>query len=144
MILTDNWAIHMDDYITCDNYTGGNTPERSLDLRSHFTNISEPATYGIFNLAKTSDTFNGHSRMSFDMDLFTVAIRSNGDYREQHIGSWVAGFMTPLKLALNNNMKKVKPSKIYRVYTSVVCLDIKPFFRIRINKAAFFYSKLRL
>lgn len=119
MILVKSWPIDMN-YLTCDNYTGLNTPERSIDLRSYFVDISEPATYGQFKLVNGNGTFNGYSTIAFDMNILAVSMRHDIDYHEQHLGIWPAGFMIPLKLESRHGMNELTPIKIYRVYTVVV------------------------
>lgn len=108
------------DYLTCNEYTGTNTPKRSLDLKSFFVNISEPASYGTFSFANDNVPFNGNSTMQFDMDVLSVSIRGGLNYREEIIGNWSAGFATPLVITSNQTAKKLKAETIYRVVTVVV------------------------
>lgn len=121
MILTKSWPIDMN-YLTCDNYTGSNTPERSIDLRSYFMDISEPTTYGQFSFANDNGTFNGYSAIAFDMDILSVTLNVKNEYHERHIGKWTAGLTTHLQLESN---RSIKPLKIYRVYTVLVRLIFK-------------------
>lgn len=120
MIFSANWQNDMKYYITCDNYTGKNTPNRSIDLRSHFVNISEPASYGKFLLAHGKSTFNGYSAMSFDMDVLFVKPRLI--YQEKYLGNWFAGRTTQLQIESHKRENGLKPTKIYRVYTVLVLL----------------------
>lgn len=108
------------DFLTCNNYTGTNTPERSLDLKSFFVNISEPASYGTFSFSNNNVPFNGNSTMQFDMDVLSVSMRSGLNYREEIIGNWSAGFATTLVITSNQTAKELKAKTIYRVVTVVV------------------------
>lgn len=119
MISTNNWPADMN-YITCQKYTGQNTPNRSLDLRSYFVNVLEPTTYGDFNLASDNTPFNGHSTMSFNMELLTISFNNGTIGHEQYVGNWTAGLRNPLILDTHQSMDKFKPVKIHRVYVVVV------------------------
>lgn len=120
MILSSNWPTDMEYYITCDNYTGKNTPKRSIDLRSNFVNIPEPASYGKFSLAHGNRTFNGYSAMSFDMDVLFVKPRQI--YQEKCLGNWSVGHTTQLQIESHKKANGLKPTKIYRAYTVLVLL----------------------
>lgn len=120
MILSANWPTDMEYYITCDNFTGQNTPNRSIDLRSYFVNIPEPASYGKFLLAHGNSTFNGYSAISFDMDVLFVKPRLV--YQEKYLGNWSVGLMTQLQIESHKRANGLKPTKIYRVYTVLVLL----------------------
>lgn len=122
IITTNNWPENME-YLTCDNYTGSNTPIRSLNLRSFFVNISEPATYGKFSFGNANVPFNGNSALTFDMDILSVSIRNGIEYNENSIGTWAAGFTSPLVIKSNKSVEDLKAKRIYRVYTVVVSMD---------------------
>lgn len=123
MVATENWPDEMD-YVACDNYTGSNTPHRSLDLRSFFVNVPEPATYGQFIFANDNVPFNGYSRLAFDMDIYAVSLNSENANVEQYLGSWTADFHTPLKLESNIGLDNFKPQTIHRVFTVVVLFTL--------------------
>lgn len=119
MILSNNWPENME-YITCNNYTGSNTPKRSLDLKSFFVNNSVLSSYGTFSFPNDNIPFNGNSLMKFDMDILTVSIRGGMDYNEQVVGNWTAGFTSPLIVTSNKSIEELKTERIYRVYTVIV------------------------
>lgn len=123
MIQSDNWPDNMK-YITCEDYTGSNTPERTIDIRSFFIKITEPATYGKFTLANDNMPFNGYSTLNFDMEILSVSIRSGIEYNENYLGSWTAGFASPLRIKSNESMGELKVKKIYRIYTVVVSIFV--------------------
>lgn len=119
MLSTKNWPENMN-YLTCDNYTGSNTPNRSLDLRSHFVDVTEQATYGKFVFSNGKLPFNGYSMMKFDMDVVSVSIRNGIEYKEENLGNWTAGFTSPLQLKSNTSLEHLKTTTIYRISSVVV------------------------
>lgn len=120
MLSSNNWPQNME-YLTCNNYTGSNTPNRSLDLRSFFVNVSDQKTsYGKFEFANDEMPFNGNSLMKFDMDVLIVSIRGGMDYRENVVGKWTAGLSSTLMIKSNTSIEQLKSSPIYRVYTVIV------------------------
>lgn len=121
MMSTDSWPEQMP-YLTCDNYTGSNTPGRSLDLKSFFVDVPEPPTYGSFLF--TNGLFNGYSTMQFDMDVLSVSVQNGIDYKERILGNWTAGFTTPLHIESNTSLAMHKPRRIYRVATVLVSFFI--------------------
>lgn len=122
MLSSNNWPQDME-YLTCNNYTGSNTPERLLDLKSFFVNISQPTSYGTFSFANDTKPFNGYSLMKFDMDVMTVSVRHGVVYSENVIGNWTAGLTSPLMIKSNKSIEELKAQRIYRVYTVVVSVD---------------------
>lgn len=120
---TKNWPENMD-YLTCENYTGSNTPDRSLNLKSFFTNISEPTNYGKFAFGSGNVPFNGISSLAFKMDILSVSIRNGIEYNENTIGTWSAGFTSPLRIKSNKIVEELKAKRIYRVSTVVVKIVI--------------------
>lgn len=122
MILSANWPEDME-YLTPENYTGSNTPERSIDLRSFFVKTSVAASYGKFALANDNVPFNGNSTMKFDMDILSVSIQSSMKYNEKPIGSWTAGFKSPLRIESIDSLKHLKVTKTYRVAVVEVSIN---------------------
>ena len=109
------------EYLTCNNYTGSNTPNRSLDVKSFFVNVSDQKTsYGKFEFANDDMPFNGNSLVKFDMDVLTVSIRGGMHYRENVVGKWTAGLSSTLMIKSNKSIEELKPSPVYRVYTVIV------------------------
>lgn len=107
-------------YLTCDEYDGTNTPERSIDLKSFFVNVMEPATYGNFTFASGSTPFNGHSMMKFDMEISAVAVQGGSSVSTKNLGNWTAGLNSPLVVKSEPDMKNFTAAVVYRVYTVVV------------------------
>lgn len=117
---THSWPENMS-YLTCENYNGSNTPERSLDLKSFFVDVPEPPTYGTFLLTSDVSSFNGYSTMQFDMDILSVSVQNGIEYKENLIGNWTAGFSTSLQIHdINTTLEVHKTKKIYRVASIVV------------------------
>lgn len=58
LIIAGDWQPDFQ-YLACEDYDGTNTPEHSNDLRSFFTGVKEPTTYGSFSLASDDMPFNG-------------------------------------------------------------------------------------
>lgn len=119
MLRTNNWPENME-YLTCDNYNGSNTPQRSIDLKSFFVNVSEPATLGEFSLAKDNTPFNGFSTMKFDMEIMSLLVRGGNVYQRNVIGNWTAGFSSPVHISSYQSFEVHRPEKIYRVFVILV------------------------
>ncbi|XP_031634040.1 ionotropic receptor 25a-like [Contarinia nasturtii] len=131
MLATNKWPLM--EYITCNSYSGSNTPQRSLlDLKSSFINNSEPASYGSFSFADDNTAFNGNSTIKFDMDILSVTIQ-DGVAREKIVGNWTSGFGMPLVIKSNEHLEK--PKRIYRV-----CIALKAPFVMRDESAPRGYS----
>lgn len=57
------------------------------------------------------------------MDILSVSIRNGIEYNENSIGTWAAGFTSPLVIKSNKSVEDLKAKRIYRVYTVVVSMD---------------------
>lgn len=108
------------EYVTCESYSGSNTPDRSLDLKSFFVNATEQPTYGTFALNNNSAEFNGYSMLKFNMDILGVAVRNGSECREKNLGNWKADFASPFHMDSMKDMGELNLTKIYRVSTVVV------------------------
>uniref|UniRef100_A0A8D8MDM1 Glutamate receptor ionotropic, kainate 3 n=1 Tax=Culex pipiens TaxID=7175 RepID=A0A8D8MDM1_CULPI len=106
-------------YLTCDEYDGSNTPNHTIDLKSAFIEVTEPATYGPLEFPKGKTSFNGHSYMKFDMDISAVTIRGGASVSTKTLGKWEAGLDNPLRIANEGDMKNLTADIVYRVYTVV-------------------------
>lgn len=130
MLQVGAWPTNMR-YITCDEYDGTNTPDHAIDLKSYFTQISEPASYGEFKFpTKPTEPFNGHSLMRFDMEINSVAIRAGASVNTKTLGSWRAGLDSTITVTSITDMKNLTADVVYRIYTVV-----QPPFVIRDPKA---------
>lgn len=119
MLISGTWQSNMS-YLTCDDYDGKNTPERTIDLKSYFVKITEPTTYGNFSLARANTPFNGYSYMKFDMDISSVSILGGASVNTKNLGSWTAGLSSPLSIVDTEDIKNLTADVVYRVYTVVV------------------------
>lgn len=119
MLLTGTWPTNMQ-YLTCDEYDGTNTPERTIDLKSFFVNVMEPATYGNFSFPTGNTPFSGHSMMKFVMDISVVSVQGGSSVSTKSLGNWTAGLNSPLVVKSDNDMKNFTAAVVYRVYTVVV------------------------
>ncbi|KAL3278038.1 hypothetical protein HHI36_013379 [Cryptolaemus montrouzieri] len=110
----------MTDFITCDDYDGSNTPQRTnLDLESALKKgTSELPTYGPFIYIS-----NGKSGMQFSMELSIVSFRAARPTTTETVGTWDAGFNNNLTLSNDALMDKFTSAQIYRV----VVFEQKPF-----------------
>lgn len=120
MILVKKWPTNME-YVTCDSYTGMNTPQRSLNLKYFFVKVDKPATFGTFTFKKDVE-FNGYSRLTFDMDILGVAVRNGigNECSEKYLGRWLANFSSPFRMDSMKDIGEINSIKIYRVSTIVV------------------------
>lgn len=107
-------------YITCDEFDGTNTPERTIDLKSSFVEVNEPATYGNFTFATGNTPFNGHSMMKFDMEISAVSVQGGSSVSTKNLGNWTAGLNSSLVIKSEPDMKNFTAAVVYRVYTVVV------------------------
>lgn len=121
MLSTGTWPTNLQ-YLTCDDYDGTNTPERSIDLRSFFVNVKEPATYGNFSFPSGNTPFNGHAMMKFDMDISVVSVQGGASVSTKNLGNWTAGLNSAIQVKSADDMKNFTAAVVYRVYTVVVCI----------------------
>lgn len=122
MLLVGAWPTNMQ-YLSCDDYDGTNTPERTIDLKQYFTNIKEPTTYGNFSFpprTTSNSQFNGHSYMKFDMEISAVSIRGGASVNTKSLGTWTSGLTSPININSAEDMKNLTADVVYRVYTVVV------------------------
>ena len=117
-MLANKWPESME-YVTCDDYDGSNAPDRSIDLKSFFMNVSEPAAYGTFTF-KNDIEFNGFSMLKFDNDILGVAVRNGLECNEKILGNWTADFSSPFYMDTMKEMGEFNATKILRVSTIVV------------------------
>ncbi|XP_053959026.1 ionotropic receptor 25a isoform X1 [Anastrepha ludens] len=107
-------------YIGCDEFQGGNTPERNIDLRTAFTMIQEPTSYGMFELVtQPGKAFNGYSYMKFEMDINVLQIRGGNSVNTKSIGTWTAGLDSPLVVKDEEIIKNLTADTVYRIFTVV-------------------------
>lgn len=121
MLLTGTWPANMP-YLTCDDYDGTNTPDRSIDLKTFFTNVKEPATYGNFTFPSGNTPFNGHAMMKFDMDISVVSVQGGASVSTKNLGNWTAGLNSQIMVKSSDDMKNFTAAVVYRVYTVVVSI----------------------
>lgn len=119
MLLTGTWPTNMP-MLTCDDYDGTNTPERTIDLRTFFVNVKEPATYGNFSFPSGNTPFNGHAMMKFDMDMSVVSVQGGASVSTKNLGNWTASLNSPIMVKSDDDMKNFTAAIVYRVYTVVV------------------------
>lgn len=121
MLLSGAWPTNMQ-YLSCDDYDGTNTPNRSIDLKPYFVAVTEPPTYGNLSFPKPNVNFNGNSLMKFDMEISAISIRGGASVNTKPLGSWTAGLSSPLNIIATDDMKNLTAHVVYRVYTVVVSL----------------------
>nr|AFC91757.2 putative ionotropic receptor IR25a [Cydia pomonella] len=109
-------------YISCDDYDGKNTPNRTLDLKTAFHEIKETPTYAPFFIPE-DDPMNGRSYMEFNTDLSAVTVKDGASIGSRNLGSWKAGLSNPLSLTDPQNMSDYSAQLVYRVVT----VEQKPF-----------------
>lgn len=131
MLLTGTWPTNMQ-YLSCDDYDGTNTPNRSIDLKSYFMNVNMQPTYGNFSFPKPNVNFNGNSLMKFDMEISSVSVRGGASVNTKPLGSWTAGLTSPLNIVAAEDMRNLTADVVYRVYT----VEVKIFY---IPDPNFFY-----
>ncbi|XP_032516645.2 ionotropic receptor 25a [Danaus plexippus] len=103
-------------FITCDDYDGKNTPNRSLDLKTAFQEVKETPTYASFYIPE-DDPMNGRSYMEFSTDLTAVTIKDGASIGSKTLGSWKAGLSSPLLLTDPDNMSDYSAQLVYRIVT---------------------------
>lgn len=119
MLHAGAWPKSME-YLTCDKFQGENTPDRAIDLRQFFLQVSEPTSYGAFELVTQSNLpFNGFSYMQFEMDISVLQIRGGNSVNTRKIGSWLAGLNSSLNVKDEKIMKDLTADTVYRVFTVV-------------------------
>ncbi|XP_055858527.1 ionotropic receptor 25a [Episyrphus balteatus] len=119
MLQSGAWPKDME-YLTCDNFQGANTPERLIDLRQYFLQVSEATSYGVFELVTQPNLpFNGYSYMQFEMDISVLSIRGGNSVNTRSIGSWVAGLNSSLNVKDEKIMRELTADTVYRVFTVV-------------------------
>lgn len=118
MILANKWPQNLE-YVTCDSFTESSSPNRSIDLKSFFVNVTEPATYGTFTF-KDEVEFNGFSMLKFDMDILGVAVRNGIECNEKVLGNWTADFSSPFSMDSMKELSELNAIRVYRVSTVVV------------------------
>ncbi|XP_018787692.1 PREDICTED: ionotropic receptor 25a [Bactrocera latifrons] len=119
MLQSGAWPKNMQ-YIGCDEFQGGNTPERNIDLRTAFTMVQEPTSYGMFELVtQPGKSFNGYSYMKFEMDINVLQIRGGNSVNTKSIGTWTAGLDSPLVVKDEDVMKNLTADTVYRIFTVV-------------------------
>ena len=106
-------------YVKCKNYNGSTSPERSVNLRSHFVAVTEPTTFGEFNLQSNPNlSFNGFSCLKFNMDISFVTYNTT-----EKLANWTAQLQSGLKIANVMKIQKLIPTKILKVSL----IQLKPF-----------------
>lgn len=85
-----------------------------------FFKTPEPPSYGTFVFDKNN--FNGHSYMTFDMDVSAVSILQGASVNTKPLGSWKAGLSSNLSITDENEMKNLTAEVLYRVYTVEVSI----------------------
>ncbi|XP_043640733.1 ionotropic receptor 25a [Drosophila teissieri] len=119
MLQSGAWPKDME-YLNCDDFQGGNTPPRNLDLRDYFTKITEKTSYGTFDLVtQSTQPFNGHSFMKFDMDISVLQIRGGSSVNSKAIGKWESGLDSELTVDDKEQMKNLTADTVYRIFTVV-------------------------
>lgn len=106
-------------YLTCDEYNGKNTPEREIDLKSSFINVTEPATFGNFSFSAANRAFNGNVFIQFEMSLSKLMVKDGNINSSVSLAKWISGFNNNL-LSVSNETSKLKAAVVYRVKTVVV------------------------
>ncbi|XP_053673131.1 ionotropic receptor 25a [Anopheles nili] len=119
ILQSGSWPSNMK-YITCEDYDGTNTPNHTIDLKTAFIEVTEPTTFGPFEIPKGAKIpFNGNSYMKFDMDINAVSIRSGASVNTRSLGTWEASLNAPISVANEADIKNLTADVVYRVYTVV-------------------------
>ncbi|KAI8125865.1 Ionotropic receptor 25a [Lucilia cuprina] len=120
MLQSGAWTANME-YLGCDDFQGGNTPERNIDLKQYFIQVQEPTSYGDFELVtQPGKTFNGYSYSKFEMDINVIQIRGGNSVNSKSIGTWTAGALeSPLTVKDEEAMKNLTADTVYRIFTVV-------------------------
>nr|AID61273.1 ionotropic receptor [Calliphora stygia] len=119
MLQSGAWTANME-YLGCDDFQGGNTPERNIDLKQYFIQVTEPTSYGDFELVtQPGQTFNGYSYSKFEMDVNVIQIRGGNSVNSKSIGTWTAGLDSSLTIKDEEAMKNLTADTVYRIFTVV-------------------------
>uniref|UniRef100_A0A182M9H0 Ionotropic receptor 25a n=1 Tax=Anopheles culicifacies TaxID=139723 RepID=A0A182M9H0_9DIPT len=119
ILQSGSWPSNMK-YITCEDYDGTNTPNHTIDLKTAFVEVTEPTTFGPFEIPKGAKIpFNGNTYMKFDMDINAVSIRSGASVNTRNLGTWEASLSAPINVANEAEIKNLTADVVYRVYTVV-------------------------
>uniref|UniRef100_A0A182YN05 Ionotropic receptor 25a n=1 Tax=Anopheles stephensi TaxID=30069 RepID=A0A182YN05_ANOST len=119
ILQSGSWPSNMK-YITCEDYDGTNTPNHTIDLKTAFVEVTEPTTFGPFEIPKGAKVpFNGNTFMKFDMDINAVSIRSGASVNTRNLGTWEASLGAPINVANEAEIKNLTADVVYRVYTVV-------------------------
>ncbi|EAA13931.5 AGAP010272-PA, partial [Anopheles gambiae str. PEST] len=119
ILQSGSWPSNMK-YITCEDYDGTNTPNHTIDLKTAFIEVTEPTTFGPFEIPKGGKMqFNGNTYMKFDMDINAVSIRSGASVNTRSLGTWEASLNAPINVANEAEIKNLTADVVYRVYTVV-------------------------
>nr|XP_040236493.2 ionotropic receptor 25a [Anopheles coluzzii] len=119
ILQSGSWPSNMK-YITCEDYDGTNTPNHTIDLKTAFIEVTEPTTFGPFEIPKGGKMqFNGNTYMKFDMDINAVSIRSGASVNTRSLGTWEASLNAPIIVANEAEIKNLTADVVYRVYTVV-------------------------
>ncbi|XP_053667056.1 ionotropic receptor 25a [Anopheles marshallii] len=119
ILQSGSWPSNMK-YITCEDYDGTNTPNHTIDLKTAFVEVTEPTTFGPFEIPKGAKIpFNGNTYMKFDMDINAVSIRGGASVNTRNLGTWEASLNAPINVANEAEIKNLTADVVYRVYTVV-------------------------
>lgn len=123
MLESGAWPSNFE-YLTCEDYDGNNTPERSTDLKSFFIGVKEPTSYGgSFSFPTDGTPFNGHSFQKFKMEMSVASIQNGVSVNKKQLGSWSSGLREPILANSIEEMKEYAAALVYRVVTVVVSIS---------------------
>lgn len=124
MLQANVWPDNLE-YMGCNDFDGSNTPKRGIDLKQYFSKVSEPTSYGEFEIiTDTSKPFNGNSYMRFEMEIDVIQVHGGSAVNSRSIGSWTAGLDTPLIIKDESILKNLTADTIYRIYVVVVNMSL--------------------
>lgn len=121
MMQSEAWPTSLQ-YITCEEFDGTNTPNRTINLKASLMAVTEPTAYGDFVWPSTPDLFNGYSYMKFDMDVKANNIVKGVTSASRALGTWSAGLNSTMSITDPKTMVSLTAAIIYRVYTVLVCI----------------------
>lgn len=119
MMQSGAWPANLQ-YITCEEFDGTNTPNRTIDLKTYLMAVTEPTAYGDFAWPSTPDLFNGYSYMKFDMDVKVNYLVKGALSSTRALGTWPAGLNSSMNITDPKTMANLTADIIYRVYTILV------------------------
>jgi ionotropic glutamate receptor len=93
-------------------------------LKSYFTEVTEPTTYGPFHFPPKNRPFNGHSYMKFDMEISAVTIRGGASVNTKILGTWQSGLDNTLNVGNEEGMRNLSAAVVYRIYTGNYNLSV--------------------